>query len=358
MGVPRRHVLPQPVCVLPRVPCVCHAYMHSDPCTLIYVDALLSEFRLLLQRLNHLGIPVQVQHQLVQFAMEAVADVLVEGFSRVKRCSNEGRALMSLDLQTLINGLQQLTGRRPDMQIVDTYIKVRSWSIFFSPGTYIKCPLTGSKQPSLRILKNQLTGSKQPSSTAVFTAVFNSRVYCRLQQPCLLPSSTAVFTAVFNSRVYCRLQQPCLLPSSTAVFTAVFNSRVYCRLQQPCLLPSSTAVFTAVFNSRVYCRLQQPCLLPSSTAVFTAVFNSRVYCRLQQPCLLPSSTAVFTAVFNSRVYCRLQQPCLLPSSTAVFTAVFNSRVYCRLQQPCLLPSSTAVFTAVFTHGVPPRHADC
>ncbi|CAI7879503.1 unnamed protein product [Closterium sp. NIES-54] len=95
-----------------------------------YVDALLSEFRLLLQRLNHLGIPVQVQHQLVQFAMEAVADVLVEGFSRVKRCSNEGRALMSLDLQTLINGLQQLTGRRPDMQIVDTYIKA-----FYLPET-------------------------------------------------------------------------------------------------------------------------------------------------------------------------------------------------------------------------------
>jgi len=43
--------------------------------------------------------PWQVQGQLMEYAVELLGDVLVEGYSRVKRCTNEGRALMSLDLQ-------------------------------------------------------------------------------------------------------------------------------------------------------------------------------------------------------------------------------------------------------------------
>lgn len=41
----------------------------------------------------------QVQGQLMEYAVELLGDVLLEGYSRVKRCTNEGRALMSLDLQ-------------------------------------------------------------------------------------------------------------------------------------------------------------------------------------------------------------------------------------------------------------------
>eukprot|EP00475_Leptophrys_vorax_P014752 TRINITY_DN21021_c1_g2_i1.p1 TRINITY_DN21021_c1_g2~~TRINITY_DN21021_c1_g2_i1.p1 ORF type:complete len:130 (-),score=8.09 TRINITY_DN21021_c1_g2_i1:54-392(-) len=63
-------------------------------------------------------------------AMEAVAEAVVEGLSRVRRCSNEGRALMSLDVQTLASGLQQLTGIKPDMQVVENYIKA-----FYLPET-------------------------------------------------------------------------------------------------------------------------------------------------------------------------------------------------------------------------------
>ena len=44
---------------------------------------------------------MQLRERLLEYGCEAVAEVVVEGFSRVKRCTNEGRALMSLDLQVL-----------------------------------------------------------------------------------------------------------------------------------------------------------------------------------------------------------------------------------------------------------------
>ncbi len=36
---------------------------------------------------------------LLEYGVDALAETIVEGFSRVRRCNNEGRALMSLDLQ-------------------------------------------------------------------------------------------------------------------------------------------------------------------------------------------------------------------------------------------------------------------
>ena len=41
----------------------------------------------------------QVQDLLLEYGVENVAETLIEGLSRVKRCTDEGRALMSLDLQ-------------------------------------------------------------------------------------------------------------------------------------------------------------------------------------------------------------------------------------------------------------------
>ena len=66
---------------------------------------------------------MQLRERLLEFGCEAVAEVVVEGFSRVKRCSNEGRALMSLDLQVLSNGLQAVTRTRPNLQLVEKYVK-------------------------------------------------------------------------------------------------------------------------------------------------------------------------------------------------------------------------------------------
>ncbi|XP_072059477.1 uncharacterized protein [Arachis hypogaea] len=41
-----------------------------------------------------------IQVKLLDYGLEILAETLVKGLSWVKRCSDEGRALMSLDLQT------------------------------------------------------------------------------------------------------------------------------------------------------------------------------------------------------------------------------------------------------------------
>ncbi|XP_026439878.1 syndetin-like isoform X1 [Papaver somniferum] len=90
-----------------------------------YVDLLLGEFKHYKTRLAHGGIDKEVQDLLLAFGLENVAETLIEGLSRVKRCTPEGRALMSLDLQVLINGLKHFVSFdvRPKVQIVETFIK-------------------------------------------------------------------------------------------------------------------------------------------------------------------------------------------------------------------------------------------
>lgn len=90
-----------------------------------YVDLLLGEFKHYKTRLAHGGIRKEVQDLLLEYGLENVAETLVEGLSRVKKCTDEGRALMSLDLQVLINGLKHFVSIdvRPKLQIVETFIK-------------------------------------------------------------------------------------------------------------------------------------------------------------------------------------------------------------------------------------------
>ncbi|XWS28656.1 hypothetical protein CRYUN_Cryun25bG0089600 [Craigia yunnanensis] len=90
-----------------------------------YVDLLLGEFKHYKTRLAHGGIHKEVQDLLLDYGLEIVAETLIEGLSRVKRCTDEGRALMSLDLQVLINGLQHFVSLnvKPKLQIVETFIK-------------------------------------------------------------------------------------------------------------------------------------------------------------------------------------------------------------------------------------------
>ncbi|KAF9675141.1 hypothetical protein SADUNF_Sadunf09G0001300 [Salix dunnii] len=89
---------------------------------------------------------VSVQDCLSEYGLEIVAETLVEGLSRVKRWSDEGRArvisssgyliavanksdegraLVSLVLQVLINGLQHFVpvNVKPKLQTVETFIK-------------------------------------------------------------------------------------------------------------------------------------------------------------------------------------------------------------------------------------------
>ncbi|KFK32366.1 hypothetical protein AALP_AA6G232300 [Arabis alpina] len=90
-----------------------------------YVDLMLGEFKHYKTRLAHGGIPQEVQNLLLEYGVEIFAEMLVEGLSRIKRCTDEGRALMSLDIQVLINGLQHFvpTNVKPKFQIVETFIK-------------------------------------------------------------------------------------------------------------------------------------------------------------------------------------------------------------------------------------------
>lgn len=97
-----------------------------------YVDLLLGEFKHYKTRLVHGGISKEVQDLLLEYGLENVAETLTEGLSRVKRCTDEGRVLMSLDLQVLINGLQHFVsvGVKSKLQVVETFIKA-----FYLPET-------------------------------------------------------------------------------------------------------------------------------------------------------------------------------------------------------------------------------
>ncbi|KAL2557427.1 hypothetical protein Fot_02166 [Forsythia ovata] len=75
--------------------------------------------------LAHGGIREEVQDLLLEYGLENVAETLIEGLSRVRRCTDEGRALMSLDLQVLINGLKHFISIdvKPKLQMVEAFIK-------------------------------------------------------------------------------------------------------------------------------------------------------------------------------------------------------------------------------------------
>uniref|UniRef100_A0A0D3DKM9 Syndetin C-terminal domain-containing protein n=1 Tax=Brassica oleracea var. oleracea TaxID=109376 RepID=A0A0D3DKM9_BRAOL len=78
--------------------------------------------------LAHGGIPQEVQNLLLEYGIEIFAETLVEGLSRIKICTDEGRALMSLDIQLYCTSLSS-TNVKPKLQIVDTFIKA-----YYPPG--------------------------------------------------------------------------------------------------------------------------------------------------------------------------------------------------------------------------------
>ena len=46
---------------------------------------------------------------IVRAAIEAAMQAMVDGFAKVKKCTNEGRVAMSLDLTQFKMGLQEMT---------------------------------------------------------------------------------------------------------------------------------------------------------------------------------------------------------------------------------------------------------
>uniref|UniRef100_A0A7M4FA69 VPS50 subunit of EARP/GARPII complex n=1 Tax=Crocodylus porosus TaxID=8502 RepID=A0A7M4FA69_CROPO len=95
----------------------------------IYVDSLLKEFEQFNRRLNEVSkrvrIPLPVSNILWEHCIRLANRTLVEGYANVKKCSNEGRALMQLDFQQFLMKLEKLTDIRPipDKEFVETYIK-------------------------------------------------------------------------------------------------------------------------------------------------------------------------------------------------------------------------------------------
>ncbi|KAM9308738.1 syndetin isoform 2-T2 [Gastrophryne carolinensis] len=95
----------------------------------IYVDSLLKEFEQFNKKLaelsKHVRIPLPVSNILWEHCIRLTNRTLVEGYANVKKCSNEGRALMQLDFQQFLMKLEKLTDIRPipDKEYVETYIK-------------------------------------------------------------------------------------------------------------------------------------------------------------------------------------------------------------------------------------------
>lgn len=90
-----------------------------------YVDQLLTHVQQLQSSLEGIGVPPAVQLQLMREVVAYVCEQMVDGYSLIKKISNEGRAMMTIDVQTLQAGLRRLLapGQPLPMEFAFTYIK-------------------------------------------------------------------------------------------------------------------------------------------------------------------------------------------------------------------------------------------
>jgi syndetin len=94
-----------------------------------YVEVLLRQVQQIIidvESLNeNLPIEKQTLNYLLEQCLKLTMRTLVDGYAQVKKCSNEGRALMQLDFQQLIVKLEKLCEIRPipDKDYVELYIK-------------------------------------------------------------------------------------------------------------------------------------------------------------------------------------------------------------------------------------------
>ncbi|CAF0856483.1 unnamed protein product [Brachionus calyciflorus] len=94
-----------------------------------YVDILLRQVDDLIKDVQSLKdlIPLnrKILNAILEESLKLIMKVLVDGYASVKKCSNEGRALMQLDFQQLVVKLEKLCDIRPvpDKDYVEAYIK-------------------------------------------------------------------------------------------------------------------------------------------------------------------------------------------------------------------------------------------
>ena len=77
-----------------------------------HVYAIMKDIRTFAEALDSLGVSSANAELLWTSLVDALWGALVEGLSRVRKCTNEGRALMSLDLQTLQHSLKSVVQGR------------------------------------------------------------------------------------------------------------------------------------------------------------------------------------------------------------------------------------------------------
>ena len=94
-----------------------------------YVDALLRQVQQLIMDIESMREVLVVEKRTLNIFLEQtirlIMKMLVDGYASIKKCSNEGRALMQLDFQQLIVKLEKICEIRPmpDKDYVEAYIK-------------------------------------------------------------------------------------------------------------------------------------------------------------------------------------------------------------------------------------------
>lgn len=104
-----------------------------------YIDVLLRQIDELIidvQDLkDQLPLNKKIINSILEETLKLVMKMLVDGYASVKKCSNEGRALMQLDFQQLVVKLEKICELRPipDKEFVEQYIKA-----FYLPDSSIE----------------------------------------------------------------------------------------------------------------------------------------------------------------------------------------------------------------------------
>jgi hypothetical protein len=93
-----------------------------------YVESLLDAYRMLSAHLDQHDagtLPAEARTLIWRTSIRVAMRVLVEGFSRVKKCTTEGRASMALDVKVFQKALEELAHLRPipDLPVVTGYIQ-------------------------------------------------------------------------------------------------------------------------------------------------------------------------------------------------------------------------------------------
>jgi len=94
-----------------------------------YIDLLLRQVEQFIFDINSLKEQLVVERRILNIFLEQICRnimlMLVDGYGSIKKCSNEGRALMQLDFQQLVVKLEKICDLRPlpDKDYVEFYIK-------------------------------------------------------------------------------------------------------------------------------------------------------------------------------------------------------------------------------------------